>query len=869
MSVESSRLESATWKKWGPYVAERSWGTVREDYSWNGDAWHYFPQDQAISRAYRWGEDGIAGWCDRYQVVTFSSAFWNGKDPILKERLYGLSNEEGNHGEDVKECYYYLDATPTHSYMKYLYKYPHARYPYEELAKENRRRGQKEPEYELIDTGVFANNAYFDIFIEYAKASEEDTCIKVQAFNRGSIEADLHIIPQIWFRNQWSWGETRLQVPEIVKAAGDKAICLALDGSNIASPSSLAFNYNLGKFYLYSSLHAEVLFTDNETRQAEKGYYKDGFHRFIVNKEETVRKDKGTKAGLHYTFSKMAPGGSVEVYLRLTTKKIADPLADVEKIVTERKKEADDFYKTVHPKKATTDECLIQRQALAGMLWNKQIYLCDIQTWMDGDNPKMPPPANRNKVRNEHWHHLNSMRILSMPDKWEYPWFAAWDLAFHSLTLALVDMEFAKEQLWLLLFDQFQHPNGQIPAYEWEFSEMNPPVQAWAAYRLYSMEKDKTGKGDIGFLKRCLHKLLINFAWWVNKVDTAGNNVFEGGFLGLDNIAIVDRSEKFPGGAHLEQSDGTGWMAMFCLNLMRISLEIAKSDKTYESLATKFFQHFVYVAHAIQNVSGRDYSLWSEEDGFFYDVLVYPNGAFDKFRMRSLVGLIPLYAVDIITEEELDAFPEFKTNFTWFMQKRRHLVKECVIEINDNGSKKYLLSLVTEKKLSHILSYVWNSEEFLSPYGLRSLSKYHEKNPFCFKDKSVGYEPGESDSKLKGGNSNWRGPIWFPTTYLFIDSMKVFGAAFPKDTKFPSENGVTLEELARVFTERLISIFKEDKTSGRPFRGKDFPFLQDPHWKDYILFNEYFHGDTGKGLGSSHQTGWTGLVANLIDKLKG
>lgn len=870
MPDEITRLkERRLWEKWGPFVAERSWGTVREDYSWNGDAWNYFPQSQAGSRANRWGEDGIAGWCDRYQFVVFSPAFWNGKDPILKERLFGLSNEEGNHGEDVKECYYYLDALPSHSYMKYLYKYPHARYPYEALVTENKKRTAKDPEYELIDTGVFSGNAYFDIFIEYAKDSEEDTCIKIQAFNRGNLEADLHVIPQIWFRNQWAWGETRLPEPEIVEGKKhENMTCLLLDASKIPSPSALTFNYNLGSLYLYSSQKPEVIFTDNETRRSEPGYYKDGFHRAIVNQENTVRKDKGTKAGLHYFFPKVPPHGSVEVYLRLTKKEMSDPISDIEKIVSEKKKEADDFYATIHPKEATADECLIQRQAIAGMFWNKQIYLWDIDIWMNGDNPKLPPPGNRPRIRNEHWRHLNSMRILSMPDKWEYPWFAAWDLAFHCLTIGLADIELAKEQIWFLLFDQFQHPNGQIPAYEWDLSDMNPPVQAWSAYRIYCMEKEKTGKGDFEFLGKCFHKLLINFAWWVNRVDNDGNNVFEGGFLGLDNIAIIDRSAKFPDGAHLAQSDGTGWMAMFSLNLMRIALELAKTDKTYESLATKFFQHFAHIAGAMEHVKGRDYSLWDEADGFFYDVLVYPNGSFDNFRVRSFVGLIPLFAVDIITEEELDALPAFKTNFDWFMQKRTQLVERGVIPIQENGKKKYLLSLVSEAKLSRILEYVWNPDEFRSPFGLRSFSKHHEKNAFHFKDNHVTYEEGEAISRLKGGNSNWRGPIWFPTNYLFIEAIKKFSCAFPKDDKFPNEKGVTLTEMNTVFRENLISIFKQRESSFRPFMGKDFPFSQDPHWKDYILFNEYFHGETGKGLGASHQTGWTGLVANLIDELR-
>ncbi len=862
MNEEQKRLETPlVWQKWGPYVAERAWGTVREDYSWNGDAWGAFPQHQAVSRANRWGEDGLAGWCDRYQVVAFCPAFWNTKDPILKERLFGLSNEEGNHGEDVKECYYYLDGTPSGSYMKYLYKYPQSRYPYEILVEENRKRGQKDPEYELLDTGVFKDNAYFDIFIEYAKASEEDICIKIEAFNRGNNSAPLHIIPQIWFRNQWIWGEKPLAQPEITKGfSEEKADCLVLDDAKLLSPPTLAFDYHLGKFNFYGPRGGELLFTNNETKREEPGYYKDGFHRAIIYNEKSVNKEGGTKACFHYSFSEIQPGKSAVVYLRLTKEKLKDPLASIEGIITERKKEADDFYASIHPKEASLEECLIQRQALAGMLWNKQIYLCDTASWLDGDNPLHPPPPNRDKIRNAHWRHLNSMRILSMPDKWEYPWFASWDLAFHTLSLGLIDIEFAKEQLWLLLFDQFQHPNGQIPAYEWEYSELNPPVQASSALRLYNMQKEKTGVADTEFLERCLHKLLINFAWWVNKVDSEGKNVFEGGFLGLDNIAIIDRSEKFPGGARLEQSDGTGWMAMFCLNLMRMCLELSKKNKIYESLATKFFQHFVYIANAMKKVEGRNFSLWSSKDGFFYDVLVYPDGGFDKFRMRSLVGIIPLYAVDMITEEELSAFPEFKRNFEWFLQKRPALVKDCVMACKGEH-KAYLLSLVTEEKLSRILKYATDSEEFLSPFGLRSLSKYHEKHPFFFKDKVIGYEPGESFLKLKGGNSNWRGPIWLPTNYLFIQSLKLFAKAFDE---IPH-----LQELPLSFAERIISLFKKNKAGVRPFRGEEFPFSGDPYWKDHLLFYEYFHAENGKGLGASHQTGWTGLVANLIDEFCG
>jgi hypothetical protein len=875
MSEEQKRLEDPIlWQKWGPYVAERSWGTVREDYSWNGDAWNSFPQNQAPCRANRWGEDGLAGWCDRYQVLAFCPAFWNTHDPMLKERLFGLSNEEGNHGEDVKECYYYLDGTPTSSYMKYLYKYPQNRFPYEKLVEENRRRSAADPEYELIDTGIFSKNEYFDIFIEYAKESPDDICIKIEAFNRADHDAPLHMIPQIWFRNQWGWGDQRLAEPVITKGAESKqALCLIADDTELLSPSTLAFDYHLGKLCLFGSPGAELLFTNNESHGPATEYYKDGFHRAIVNEEHTVNLDqKGTKACFHYVFPSVKAKSSQIIYLRLRSaaaSELSDPLADVEEIVAKRKAEADQFYATVHPKEATKEECLIQRQALAGMLWNKQIYLFDVNKWLEGDSLASRPPESRLKSRNFHWRHLNSMRILSMPDKWEFPWFAAWDLAFQSISLGLVDIEFAKDQLWLLLFDQFQHPNGQIPAYEWEFSEMNPPIQGWCAWRLYSMQKSRSGKGDIEFLKRCLHKLMINFTWWVNKVDSSGSNVFEGGFLGLDNIAIVDRNEKFAEGAHLEQSDGTGWMGMFCLNLMRICLEIAKEDRTYESLATKFFEHFVYIASAMKKVEGRNYEIWSEEDGFFYDVLVSPDGKFEKFSMRSLVGIIPLFAVEVLTEEELSRFPEFKRNFEWFLKKRAKVVEDCVTLVEKNGSKNYLLSLVNEEKLSRVLTYVWSPKEFRSDYGLRSLSKYYEQHPYVYKDRKIGYEPGESLQKLMGGNSNWRGPVWLPASYLFIESMKTFATAFPDETQFPKGiegDPATLQIISETFAKGVISIFKKGENGTRPFWGEEFPFSRDPHWKDYICFNEYFHGDTGKGLGASHQTGWTGLIANLIDE---
>ena len=641
------------WLKWGPYVSERSWGSVREDYSFDGNAWNYFPYELAISKAYRWGEDGIGGWCDRYQVLVLTPAFWNGADLHLKERLFGLSIFEGNHGEDVKEYYYHLDGLPSHAYMKYLYKYPQREFPYQKLREENLKRGTTDPEYELVDTGVFNENRYFDVFIEYAKERPEDLCVKVEIFNRGPDPASLHFLMQMFFRNQWSWTGENLPKPKITKGNG---VCLIADEGEMAPPPHLPMEYRLGKRYLYGPDGAELLFTENETRFVhEGGFYKDGFNRKIVQGEEATNpNNEGSKAALHYRFHAIAPNSSVKILFRFTDKPMDNPLTQVEEIVAKKKEEADLFYETIHPKGLSKDEKLIQRQALAGQTWTKQIYIFDVGQWLKGDNPKRPPPETRLIGKNNHWKHLNSMRIMLMPDKWEYPWFAAWDHAFHCLTYSLLDMDFAKKQLWVLLFDQFQHPNGQIPAYEWDFSDLNPPVHAWAILRLFQMERESKGEGDRDFLEKCFHKLLLNFTWWVNKVDNSGNNVFEGGFLGLDNITVLDRSEKLPGGAVLQQSDGTGWMAMFSLNLMRIALELSRENKTYEGLATKFFQHYVYIAHAMKKRGNRDYEMWSDRDGFFYDVLTQPDGTFMKFRVRSLVGLIPLFAVEILHEDFME-----------------------------------------------------------------------------------------------------------------------------------------------------------------------------------------------------------------------
>jgi len=862
------------WRRWGPYVSDRSWGGVREDYSADGNAWDYFTHDQARSRAYRWGEDGIAGICDRYQLLVFALAFWNGRDPFLKERMFGLTSTEGNHGEDVKEYWFHLDNTPTHSYMRMLYKYPQQEFPYRRLIEENRTRGRG-TEFELLDTGIFDEDRYFDIFIEYAKVSPEDICIRIEAFNRGPDAAELHVLPHLWFRNTWSWTDPPSGEPTIqAGAAGKPHVMLVADDFTAKPLENIQLQYGLGRRYLYAPSGGELLFTNNETNASRlygssvvnrSPYVKDAFHRYVVNGEKCVNpRQVGTKACIHYR-CEVARGGSIVFRLRLTEKETPSPLRDLDMLVEERKKDADEFYEAIHPPKATEEEKMIQRRAFAGMLWGKQIYLFDVERWLEGDS--IPPPEGHKKIRNIHWRHLNSMRVLTMPDKWEFPWFAAWDLAFQCTTLSLVDPEFAKENLLALLFEQFQHPNGQIPAYEWEFSDLNPPVHAWSVWRVYQNEKIRTGKGDRAFLEKCLHKLLMNFAWWVNRVDSTGNNVFEGGFLGLDNITVVDRSEKFPGGAILEQSDATGWMGFFCLYLMRAALELANVDRAYELLATKFFEHFIYIGAAMKKMGGRDYQLWDQQDGFFYDVLRLPNGDFNKFRLRSLVGLIPLYAVEVINREDLDPHPEFLRNVEWFIRNRPDLVGNACYSVD---GQRYVLSIADSDQFARVLQYIWDPEEFLAPHGIRTLSKHHERHPFSFGGGCVGYEPGESTARIKGGNSNWRGPLWFPTTYLLIRSLQKFsralGPEFAVRTRGSNGQPITPLAMATEIADRMIGLFRKDEQGHRPCFGPYRKFQEDPHWRDYLLFNEYYHGDTGQGLGASHQTGWTSLVANLIEE---
>ncbi|HEX9757490.1 MAG TPA: glucosidase [Nitrospiria bacterium] len=866
------------WQAWGPYLSERAWGTVREDYSEDGSAWNFLTHEMARSKAYRWGEDGLAGICDRYQILCFALALWNARDPILKERPFGLVPAEGNHGEDLKDYYFYVDSTPTHSYMKYLYKYPQGEYPYRWLVEENRNRGGCGPEFELLDTGIFDQDRYFDVFVEYAKASPDDIGIRIEAFNRGPDAADLHLLPHLWFRNIWGWGDERRRAPVITRGRDGKGyVALVADDSAADGLQNLPAEYKLGPRILYGDSDGEVLFTDNETNLAKlygpeaddgRTYVKDGIHRYVVNGEAAVNPEQtGTKACLHYV-RRIPPGGSTVILLRLSQTERAKPLLDIDAIVDERKSEADAFYAGIHPKNATADERHVQRQAFAGMLWSKQNYIFDVNLWLKGDNSHLLPPASRANNRNKHWRHLNSMRVLSMPDKWEYPWFAAWDLAFHTIAIALVDAEFAKGQLWFMLFEQFQHPNGQIPAYEWEFSDLNPPVHPWAVWRVYNMDRIRSGKADRDFLERCFHKLLINFAWWINKVDSSGNNIFEGGFLGLDNITLFDRSEKLPGGAVLEQSDATGWMGLFCLSMMRIALELAQENRTYEGLATKFFQHYIYVGAAMKHMGGRNYNLWDEEDGFFYDVLRYPDGSFEKLRVRSLVGLIPLYAVERLETHWIEKFPEFTTSLHWFLANRKDLVQHCVNRIKRNGVDTLALTIVDQDQLERILQRICDTDEFLSDFGLRSLSKTHYRHPFTLGHNQVAYEPGEADCKIKGGNSNWRGPIWFPTAFLMIESLRKLAKAYGADMTISGKDGRrwTIGEIAETHANRLISIFIRNETGERPVYGAIQKFQHDPHWRDYLLFHEYFHGDTGVGLGASHQTGWTGLVASMIDE---
>jgi hypothetical protein len=872
MNAEKQRLIEARennipWRKWGPYLSERQWGTVREDYSDNGDAWNYFPHDHARSRAYKWGEDGLAGISDDKQNLCWALALWNGVDPILKERIFGLTNAEGNHGEDVKEYYYYLDSTPTHSYMKYLYKYPQGMYPYQQLVETNRQRTRDELEFELLDTGIFDEDRYFDVLVEYAKASPEDILIRVSATNRGPEPAQLHILPQLWFRNTW-WLETEAPRPELHEGT-------APDGLRAVH----ANHPLLGERVLYFQGTPQLLFTENETnRQRLFGeqntfpYVKDAFHDYLVSgKEQAVNPaQKGTKSASHYSLTLM-PGETQVVRLRLCEAGIStknNPFGtQYDKTFKARQVEADEFYEVVTPEDLNEDQRNVMRQALAGMLWSKQYYFFDLDIWLEehGANPLL---GGRRQIRNRDWYHMLNDNVISMPDKWEYPWYAAWDLAFHTLVFNLIDPDFAKEQLDLMLRDVYLHPSGQIPAYEWNFSDVNPPVHAWATYFNYIIEEN-LGLTDLNFLKNIFTKLLFNFNWWVNRKDPGGRNLFSGGFLGLDNIGVFDRSAPLPTGGYLEQADGTAWMAFFSQNMLSMALEIARHDPTYEEMVLKFIQHFLWIAGSMDRIGDNQDELWDEADGFFYDVLMLPDGSAQRIKVHSMVGLLPLTAVAVIEPEIISTMPQIVERLRAFIHKRPELVANIhpVSQPGVNGRR--LLSVLNENKLRRVLERMLDEDHFLSPYGIRSLSRWHLEHPYSVRvhgqEYRVQYLPAESNTGLFGGNSNWRGPVWLPVNSLLIRALLVYYSYYGDDFKveFPTGSGqmMTLYEVAREIGLRLARIFERDEHGERPVFGGAEKFQNDPHWRDHILFYEYFHGDNGAGLGASHQTGWTGLVA--------
>jgi Glycosyl hydrolase family 63 C-terminal domain len=897
--LEEARLRKKHWKRWGPYLAERQWGTVREDYSKDGSAWESFPFEHAHARAYRWGEDGIGGLSDRHQMICFALALWNGRDPILKERLFGLTGNQGNHGEDVKEYYFYLDSTPTHSYMRMLYKYPQAEFPYAQLLEENQRRGRSAPEFELLDTGIFEGDRYFDVFVEYAKCDVEDILIKITAINRGPELAVLHLLPTLWFRNTWSWGKD-LRRP-IVRKAPDTpgAVCAELQ------------HWEYGKRWLLCAGQPELLFTENETNYAKifnyRGrtpYVKDAFHEWLIrgNRAAVNPEHSGTKMAAHYPLQ-LGPGESATLKLRLTD---IDPLGGMDAespmvgtitspahqeraqgvpgtndfakgfdaLFVQRQKEADEFYSSRLGRELSGDAHQVMRQAYAGMLWSKQFYHYDVHTWLDGDPAGPAPPEERWEGRNKEWTHLYNDDVISMPDKWEYPWYAAWDLAFHTIPLALVDPDYAKDQLILLLREWYMHPNGQLPAYEWAFGDVNPPVHAWAAWRVYKIERRLRGMADRGFLEKVFHKLLLNFTWWVNRKDPDGRNIFQGGFLGLDNIGVFDRSAPLPTGGHLEQSDGTSWMGMYCLNMMAIALELAKDDQAYEDVASKFFEHFVHIAHAMNDFGTDGRSLWDAEDGFYYDLLHLPNGDEHFLKIRSMVGLIPLFAVETLEPEIVDRLPGFKRRMQWFIDHHPDVPEHIEMTQRSARGVRRLLSLVNRKQLKRVLWRMLDETEFLSPYGVRALSRYHLEHPYEVQVNDhisrVDYEPAESTTGIFGGNSNWRGPVWFPMNYLLIESLQkyhhYYGEDFRVECPTHSRRETDLWQVAAEISRRLTRIFLRGKDGRRPFAGAVDLFNKDPHWRDLILFYEYFHGDNGTGIGASHQTGWTGLVAKLLEQ---
>ena len=866
MNAEQTRLIEASqknkhWKRWGPYLAERSWGNPREDYSPNGTAWDFFPHDHARSRAYRWTEDGIAGICDNHQRLCFAFAFWNGRDPILKERLFGLAGPEGNHGEDVKELYYYLDSTPTHSYMKCLYKYPQAPFPYAQLVSENRNRSRSLSEYELIDTGIFDQDRYFDILVEYAKHDVDDILVRVTMINRGPDKAPLHLLPTLWFRNIWSWGYGVAR-PEMER----------FDAHTI-----LAREQSLGEFKLWLEDAPPLLFTENLTNTERlfnydngQQYTKDAFHRYLIEGDKSaVNSDQdGTKACGWYSLE-LGVGESKVLHFRLYSGDA--PAPDPHQIFVTRRQEADDFY-SFAPATLSDDARMVQRQAFAGLLWCKQFYHYVVEEWLKGDPAGPPPPPQRFQGRNHNWMHVYNDDVLSIPDTWEYPWFAAWDLAFHMIPFSLIDPDFAKRQLSLLLREWYQSPNGQLPAYEWEFSDVNPPVHAWACWRVFQIDQKLTGKPDYQFLEAAFHKLLMNFTWWVNRKDSQGNNIFEGGFLGLDNIGVFDRSKALPTGGFIEQADGTAWMGLFCLAMLRIAFELTPHDPAYEDIASKFFEHFLFIASAMNRLG--DHGLWDEEDGFYYDWLRLSDGRKIPLQIRSVVGLIPLFAVATLESSDIDKMPGFKRRMNWFIKHRPDLCGNIASVTRQGVEERRLLSIVQPARLRRVLQTMLDENEFLSPHGIRGISRYHKDHPFVLKlngnEYRIDYEPGESTTGLFGGNSNWRGPVWFPINYLLIESLQRFHYYFGDEfqLEFPTGSGVSmnLSQVAAELSRRLSRIFLRDKNGRRPVFGGYEKFQSDPHFRDHVLFHEYFHGDTGAGLGANHQTGWTALVAKLLQQ---
>ena len=864
--LNDTREKGIPWKKWGPYLSERQWGTVREDYSDNGDAWNYFPHDHARSRAYRWGEDGLAGISDDQQQLCFALALWNGRDPILKERLFGLTNSEGNHGEDVKEYYFYLDSTPTHSYMKYLYKYPQREYPYRDLVDGNKHRSREECEYELLDTGVFDQDRYFDVFIEYAKADAADILIRVSVHNRGPEAATIHLLPTLWFRNTWSWGDEESK-PQLRKVG---------DGTILATHSILE------NCTWQCDGTPELLFTENESNATKvwgrpnvSPYVKDAFHEYIISgrKESVNPALVGTKAAAHYVLE-IPAGEHRNIRLRLSASPVVNPFTHFDETFASRLAEADEFYERITPTPLTEDERRVHRQALAGMLWSKQFYYFDLDRWLNEHNGHPMTGPSRPDLRNTEWFHMLNHDIISMPDKWEYPWYAAWDLAFHTIALSLVDFDFAKDQLLLMLRNLYAHPNGQIPAYEWNFSDVNPPVHAWATLFLYNIEKE-LGRSDLRFLERSFQGLMQNFNWWVNRKDPDGRNVFAGGFLGLDNIGVFDRSSKLPTGGHLDQADGTAWMAFYCQNMLEIALILTDYDSVYEDIAFRFLEHFVWITYAMDRVGANHDEMWDTKDGFFYDLLHFPSGEAMRLKIRSMVGLLPLCASTVFEAGVAARHPRLLELIKLFKKRHPDVLKQLKESDEDviGCGGRHILAVLNKNKLQRVLAYMLDENEFLGPYGIRSLSKFHLDHPFAFdvegQEYRVDYLPAESNTGMFGGNSNWRGPVWMPVNGLLIRALlnlyQFHGDDFKVECPTGSGNYMTLFQVAKELSRRISSIFLRDATGSRPVYGGTKKFQEDPHWRDHILFYEYFHGDNGAGLGASHQTGWTGIVARMLD----